>query len=682
MKKQNLFLLKNVRWKRFSRAAYAIFSSLKKEVIIGVLTTVTLTFANVNLLSAQNRLKEQVKSYALDEVEVTGSRVPLTLKEIAKQVLILSQEEIQQLGAQSVNDLLKFIASVDVRQRGAFGIQTDLSIRGGTFDQLTLLLNGVNISNPQTGHLSMDLPVSVDQIERVEILQGPAARIFGTSAFSGAINIITKDSKNNGASLVLKGGQYGTFGVGADISHNTSKFSHIISGSYDRSDGAVSNSDFKQGKGFYQGGYAHPSVHLNWQLGISDQKYGANTFYSAIYPNQYEENRRYFVSLQGETSGIVQWRPILYWNRSHDNFQLIKGSDKGENFHQTDTYGVGLNGSFSSFLGKTGFGAALRNEGVLSTNLGRPLDEEKYVSVPGHKGKLFSKREHRTNVSYFLEQNFIFSKFTLSAGVLATMNTYLGHNFRYYPGIDLAYRPNNQWKLFASWNKALRLPTFTDLFYKSPTQEGNQDLKPERTDAYSVGVHYRTTGFRAEVSSFYQRGRDMIDWVMFNSEDVYHSTNFKLNSCGFDVSLNFLFSEWLGDNSFLKQLSLQYAYISQDKKDERVIYKSNYAMEYLRHKFVGQFSHRIYGALQASWSVRWQDRMGGYVIYDDKLEATNKIKPYGSHALVDLKLEWNKPKYMVYATLNNLLNRTYYDYGNIPQPGFWINAGVKLRVNW
>ena len=127
-------------------------------------------------------------------MEVTGSRVPLTLRETARQVTIITRDEIQKIGAHSVNDLLKYIAPVDVRQRGAFGIQTDLSIRGGTFDQLTLLLNGINISNPQTGHLSMDLPVAVDQIERIELLQGPAARVYGTSAFSGVINIITKQS--------------------------------------------------------------------------------------------------------------------------------------------------------------------------------------------------------------------------------------------------------------------------------------------------------------------------------------------------------------------------------------------------------------------------------------------------------------------------------------------------------
>ncbi|NLZ73545.1 MAG: TonB-dependent receptor plug domain-containing protein, partial [Bacteroidales bacterium] len=155
MKEQSLFLSKSVGWKRFSRKTYAVFASLKKEVVIGVLSIMTLTFANVKELSAQNRVDEQVNSYSLEEVEVIGTRVPLTQQEMVRQVIILSQDEIQKINANSVNDLLKFIAPVDIRQRSAFGIQTDLSIRGGTFDQLTLLLNGININNPQTGHLNL-----------------------------------------------------------------------------------------------------------------------------------------------------------------------------------------------------------------------------------------------------------------------------------------------------------------------------------------------------------------------------------------------------------------------------------------------------------------------------------------------------------------------------------------------
>ena len=682
MKKVNLLLSQSVKWKRFTRTAYAVFASLKKEVVIGVLSAMTLTFANVELLSAQNRVNNQINSYSLEEVEVTGSRVPLTLRETARQVTIITRDEIQKIGAHSVNDLLKYIAPVDVRQRGAFGIQTDLSIRGGTFDQLTLLLNGINISNPQTGHLSMDLPVAVDQIERVELLQGPAARVYGTSAFSGVINIITKQSTKNGAELHLKGGQYGSVGGGADVTQHHSDFTHSLSGSYHRSDGAVHNSDFKQGKGFYRGGYTNSLLAVNWQLGLSDQKYGANTFYSAAFPNQYEETRRYLVALQGESKGVVQWRPAVFWNRSYDHFELIRGEEKGENFHRNDVYGVSLNGSFSSLLGKTGFGAEIRNEGILSTNLGQPLDEGKEIAIGGHKNKFYTKKENRTNVSYFVEQNLIFSKVSLSLGVLATMNTGLDHTYRFYPGVDFAYRITDEWKLFASWNKALRLPTFTDLFYKSPTQEGNKNLAPEKTDAYSVGVLYKKPGFNVELSTFYQKGKGMIDWVMYDADDIFHSTNFNLNNYGFESSLQLDFSELIGDSFFLKRVQVGYSYLNQDRKDNQEIYKSNYALEYLKHKLVAQLSHTVYGPLAVNWSFRWQDRMGGYLVYDSNHKPTETVRSYGSHPLLDVKLQWTQPKYEFYATLNNLLNRTYYDYGNIPQPGFWLNAGVKVRLNW
>lgn len=683
MKKQSLFLSRSVSWKRFSRKAYAVFESLKKNVVIGVLSIMTLTFSNIKVLTAQNRVDEQIDGYSLEEVEVTGTRVPLTLQEVARQVIILSQDEIQGMNANSVNDLLKFIAPIDVRQRGAFGIQTDISIRGGTFDQLTILLNGININNPQTGHLNLDLPVSVDQIERIEILQGPAARIYGTSAFSGAINIITKSSQQRGLTLNLKGGQYGSVGGGAQLSLHSSQFTHQLSGSYHRSDGAVHNGDFKQGKGFYQGNCALPTAHLNWQLGLSDQKYGANTFYSASYPNQYEENRRYFVAVQGETKGKVQLRPDLYWTRSYDHYQLVKDTEMGENFHRNDVYGAGLNGYFSSFLGKTGLGAEIRSEVLFSTNMGEELEKGKEVAIPGHSGKEYSRKVSRTNVSYFMEHNFRFSHMTLSVGILSTMNTGMDQKFRFYPGVDFSYRPTAQWRVFASWNKALRLPTFTDLFYASAVQEGNKGLNPERTDAYSVGANFTANGIRAGISTFYQRGRDMIDWVMFHPEDIYHSTNLlKLNNSGFDVSLQLSFPDLLGFNSYLNQLSFKYAYLNQDKETSHEIYKSNYALEYLRHKFIAQLSHRIYGRLSASWSVRWQDRMGGYLIYDEEMKPTKTIKPYGSYALVDLKLEWNASRFLVYATLDNLLNRTYYDYGNVSQPGFWFNAGIKVNVNW
>jgi iron complex outermembrane receptor protein len=120
-------------------------------------------------------------------------------------------------------------------------------------------------------------------------------------------------------------------------------------------------------------------------------------------------------------------------------------------------------------------------------------------------------------------------------GALANMNTALDHKFRFYPGIDISYRPPDNIKLFASWNMALRMPTFTDLYYKSPTIQGNVGLKPEKTQAFSIGANYRTDYFQSSLSSFYNKGKDMIYWVMYSADDIYHSANFELDNMGVEL---------------------------------------------------------------------------------------------------------------------------------------------------
>ena len=115
------------------------------------------------LVATDSLSRQELK---LDEVVVTGSRAPLTALQSAKVVAVITREDIHRAAAASINDVLKLATGVDVRQRGGFGVQTDISINGGTHDQVTILLNGVNISNPQTGHNAADFPVALDDIVR------------------------------------------------------------------------------------------------------------------------------------------------------------------------------------------------------------------------------------------------------------------------------------------------------------------------------------------------------------------------------------------------------------------------------------------------------------------------------------------------------------------------------------
>ena len=115
------------------------------------------------------------------EIEIQSDRVPMLYSETSRVVEVITKEQIQQMPAQTIDDILKFALNVDVRQRGDFNVQSDISIRGGSNEETLILLNGVKINDPQTGHYNINIPVDINDIERIEILEGPGARIFASA---------------------------------------------------------------------------------------------------------------------------------------------------------------------------------------------------------------------------------------------------------------------------------------------------------------------------------------------------------------------------------------------------------------------------------------------------------------------------------------------------------------------
>ena len=207
-----------LKFKHFSNHGYSLFAVLGKEVLIGVLSVATLQHATAKGISIEADKAETdstaSRNVMLQEVNVTGTRAPLTVSQQARMVTVLSREDIQAAPVQSVNDLLKYAAGVDVRQKGPLGALTDVSIRGGNSEQITVLLNGINICDAQTGHNAFDFPVDISEIERIEVLEGPAARVYGTSSLLGAINIVTRTPEKTSLSAHAEGGSYGYFGTG------------------------------------------------------------------------------------------------------------------------------------------------------------------------------------------------------------------------------------------------------------------------------------------------------------------------------------------------------------------------------------------------------------------------------------------------------------------------------------
>lgn len=672
----------------FSRKGWSLFACLHREVKIGVLSVATLASATPRLMAAMPQQAQGntdssllADTLSLGLADVSASRAPLAADVVARQVLTLTHDDLAAAGVRTINDVLKLSASVDVRQRGGFGIQTDISIDGGTHDQIAILLNGVLLVNPQTGHNAADFPVNISDIERIEILEGAASRVMGSQAFSGAINVVTRGAASvSPLEAMVEGGSYGTVRGEARTSWSIGKGWMVsASGSGQRSDGAVKNGYFKGAKGYGQAAYTGTDFNLQVQAGVTTNDFGANTFYSAAYPNQWEATRRYLLSARAESKGRVHLVPQVSWVRSLDHFQLIHGSETGENFHRGDVFTAGVNAWTQWALGRTAVGAELREEVIYSTNLGRDLSSDLQVEIPRENGRMYTKKDDRTNLSYFVEHNVVWRQFTLSAGVMAERNNAIDSRFRFYPGVDLSYRPSHEWKLFASWNRSLRLPSFTDLWYKSPTQEGNIGLRPEECSAFRLGVDYVQPVLSLRLKARYQRGTHMIDWVMFTPDDKYHATSFSLDNYGLGADLSLSLSQWWGVKQPFERFKMSYAWTTQHRRAGEDYFKSNYAMEYLRHKLVISLSHRIVSRLSANWTMRMQQREGAYLVYRE-LKPTAELRPYGTHALLDCKLSWTDPHYTLFVDLTNLTNHPYYDLANVRQPGFLVMAGVKVKL--
>ncbi|MCD7971179.1 MAG: TonB-dependent receptor [Candidatus Azobacteroides sp.] len=669
---------KGFRFKRFARTSYAAFNSIGKRVTIGVLTSsMLLSVPTVKVVAKEITQKSDLMLQELEEVEVTASRSPVEINQAAKIVTVISRVEIAAAPVRSIEDLLQYTAGIDIKQRGRQGIQSDISIRGGTYNQTAILLNGIHFSNPQTGHYNFDIPVNLSDIERIEIIEGPATRIYGTGAFVGAINIITTIEKENQLYTEIGAGMHDYFLSEAGASLHKGDFSHQLSGSYYTSSGYIENSDFDKMNFFWQSHFSSEEADFHFQTGYNDKSYGANTFYSAAYPNQYDHTQRVFASLKANTKGKIRFTPQLFWNRHYDHYQLIKNEPTGENFHQTQVFGGKFDVNVKWKFGKTVFGGELLNEGVLSNVLGNPLKDP--LKVPGQKEIYYTHKDNRTNVSYFLEHNIIWNNFSLSAGLVANYNSSLDNNLKFYPGVDISWHLLPPLKVYASVNTALRLPTFTDLYYEGKTNKGNPDLKPEESTAYEIGVKYAAPYLSAFFSGYYRKGKNMIDWVKENSEDIWETQNLTdLDTYGLETSFSFFPEKLVEQMSFIRQINIGYSYISQKKHSYHYI--SNYALDYLKHKFVVGLHHDIYGNISMQWNFRWQDRMGTYTKYVDLKPAYEE--PYQAYGVLDAKINWQNNNWQAYLEATNIFDKAYYDVGNIPQPGFWLMGGVKYTFNY
>ncbi len=644
---------------------------MHKVVTIGVLTVGALTFANSTDANAQKTDSVKINQIAereLDEVVISSSSTDQPINQIAKLITIISREEIQRLSPQSIEEILNYVASVDIQTRGSHGVQSDISIRGGSFDQNAILLNGINISNPQTGHYSFDIPINLSDIEKIEIIHGPSAILYGSSAFSGGINIITKKGLDKSLNAKFEAGGHKLLNYELGGSYKIKNLENYISMGLKSSEGYFKNTDYKIFNILYQSRLNIKEDKIDLQFGYNKKAYGANSFYSAKFPNQFDNTNSIIASIKGEFGQRLKFIPSLYWNRHNDIFELIKNSGSA-NYHRADVFGGNLNGIYESKIGTTNIGMEIRNEGIISSVLGKPTDN------PFDK---FTKTDNRTNLSYMLQHSIQYKKFTLSLGVLGFLNTSIENKFKLYPSVNLNYEIIDNLDIYSSFSQSSRLPTFTDLYYTTSTHIGNTNLKQEESQSIEIGLRQKNKYVISYVSAFYMNGKNMIDWVKINPNDKWESKNItQLDKVGVEMGTKVFINNLFPIIKYKTIFEANYTRMNQDVvKNE---YISNYILNYLRDKLTLRLTLPIYkDKLTTTLSYRYQKRMGEYLEYIDN--APTQTENYPAFAILDFNLNYNYRSLNVYLNINNILNTPNFDLGNIPQPGLWAIMGASISL--
>jgi iron complex outermembrane receptor protein len=222
------------------------------------------------------------------------------------------------------------------------------------------------------------------------------------------------------------------------------------------------------------------------------------------------------------------------------------------------------------------------------------------------------------------------------------------------------------------------MPTFTDLYYTSPTNVGNSGLLPEKAVAYESGLKYFLKGVEGHLALFHRSGKNMIDWVKKPDESIWYARNItELNTDGLEFSARIIPAKLFNKKSFIKSINLSWSYLNQSKQSG--IYASKYILDYLKHKVNIGLSHELIKNVGINWEVTYQDRNGTFTNWEGS--KYGKEVEYKPILLVDSRLNWSKNKTNVYLEIANLLDKSYFDFGNIQQPGKWIRIGIIHQFN-
>ena len=614
---------------------------MNKRFFLGLLIIIFIQKTSSQTVKVNDEIDQQIN---LEEIEIISSpRIELAFSENSRTIQIITKEEIESSPATTISELLQQIAGIDVRRRGVSGMQADLYIRGGTFDQTLLLIDGFKVEDAQTGHHTMNMAIPMDVVERIEIIKGAASRIYGQNAFNGAINIVTKNVTGDQRSRKIEAGSFEQRNASLTIEQEYENSSFITHYSRQSSDGYRYNTDFYNNNNFIKGTFEIKDLPVNMIVSFNERKFGANGFYASPEAiDQYEETQASLFGLSTKlTNGSLVIRPKIYWKRNQDMYVYLRHDPSVyRNLHITNKIGAELNMSSNSKLGITGFGIDLARVSLVSNNLGD---------------------RSRTMINMFLEHQFKFLKEKLDITPGLALN-YLSdfkfndnykdnffRNFLAFPGIDIGYRINDNLRLYTNIGYTYRVPTYTDLYYSSPTTIGNEELIPEKALSEELGIRYSKNKINFSIILFNRKAKDLIDYVKAIESDPWQSTNIReLNTYGLET--NIAVKLYDKKNKF-HHLNFGYTYLDDDLEPSEIQF-SRYAINSLKHHITSSINFTITKNWSSSMVYKYADRTEG-----------------NDYTVVDLKNMFVIKNFNLSFMVNNVFDTQYSETNLVPMPG-------------
>ncbi len=592
----------------------------------------------------------------LDPVTVTASLAQSKISESGRDIVVIRGEAFQHLPVHSLDELLRYVPGIEVQQRGPQGSQADILIRGGTFQQVLVIIDGIRLNDPLTGHFNSYIPITPSEIDRIEIMKGASSAIYGSDAVGGVIHIISKTFSEkhqaNSLSAAASAGEYGLFNGNAGGYYHKNKLA--------LSAGVLGNHATGQQqrgiRGYFHNTTASGSLNYqirNWSIGLQSsydkRDFAAQNFYTAF------------------TSDTATEKVSTWWNhfkishtKNKNRFSLDAGYKK-----VTDEYH--FNSRAAPNLNKS---AVIQSVALYTHEFG-----------PKTKltlGSQFINRSIRSNDRGDHEVNTLagFIIFNKQFGANFHVSPALRYEKELIPQLNLSYRIKKI-LLRASGGKTIRDADFTERYNNygkalvTSGNIGNPGLDSESSWSWETGADYVAgPSLKLSATFFAKYYADLIDWVqtpyagMPRKENLSPAGNYflarnisRLSTTGIETSVQYQSRSFHGNIglSIIHSGPTPSLYISSHAK-----WLLNYSVRY-RLGFLELAVNGLY---------KQRDPQTG----NGSLAALSK-----EYFLANGKLSAFMKKYSLFIQCDNILDTSYADRFGVPMPGRWWSGGVAVQ---